>query len=75
MFPRSLRVRERFIADVRAAQFLSLNDDMSGGAVMSQGPEVFWCVGVGAIMAPLVGSIYGRSCGELPREREVLNDE
>ena len=60
---------------MRAAHIFSLNDDMSGGAVMSQSPEVFSCVGFGEIMALLVGSIYGRSCGELPREREVLNDE
>ena len=53
------------MAGVRAAQFLSLNDDMSGGTIMSSTLQVFMRVGFGEILAPLGGLIYGRSHGEL----------
>ena len=63
----AIRVSERFTAGVRAAPFFSLNDDMSGGAIMRQALEVFLCVGFGEIVAPLEGLIYGRSRGDLSR--------
>ena len=58
-----------------AAHIFSLNDDMSGGVIMSQSLEVFSWVGFGEIAARLGGLIYGRSCGELFLESEVLSDE
>ena len=53
------------MAGVSAAQFLSLNDDMSGGVIMRQSLDVFLCVGFEEIIAPLGEWIYGRSRGEL----------
>ena len=55
---------ERFTAGARRA-ILSLNDDMSGGAIMRQSLEVFLWVEFEKIIALLAGSIYGRSRGEL----------
>ena len=47
------------------APTFSLNDDMSGGTLLSLTLEVFLCVGFGAIVAPLGRLIYCRSRSQL----------
>ena len=59
---------------MRAAQFLSLNDDMSGGAVMSQSLEVVLYVGFGEIHVLLVESIMAVHVASMRKRRGARNN-